>query len=261
MTDQTPNDKTSNLDITNAVTAALFELVLEAGWRRIEMRDIAERAGVDEAALYRTFVDKAAILNAYTRAVDLAACADYEIPHERLRGEEVYDRLLDILMRRFEVMEPDRAAIRVLADTLPRDPGAMLEVLPQMRVSMSRMAEAAGLPVHGIRGMVVVKALAAVWFSVQRVWFTDESEDMSRTMAALDRTLRRAWPVLRGRPMLPGRDFFARGPFARGPFGSGPFGRDPFPRDPHGPGGPFDQPEGPAYPEYSGEPDDGALRH
>lgn len=244
------NDPISG-DITDAATAALLDLALEVGWRRIEMRDIAERAGLDEAALYRTFADKAAILNAYTRAVDLAACEEYAMPQERLRGDEAYDRLLDILMRRFEVMERDRAAIRVLADTLPRDPGAILEILPQMRVSMARMAEAAGLPVHGIRGMVAVKALAAVWFSVQRVWFTDESEDLSRTMAALDRTLRRAWPVLRGRPMLPGRDFFARGPFARGPFGRGPFG----PEDGLG------RPEGPAYPEYPGEPDDGALRH
>src|SRR3546814_3620405 len=101
-------------------------------------------------------------------------------------------------MQRFEAMEPRRAAIRVLAGALPRDPAAMLAVLPQMRRSMRRMAGVAGLPVRGLSGMVADKALPGVWFATQRVWLSDTSTDLARTMSALDRNLRRAWPLLRG---------------------------------------------------------------
>ena len=188
---------------------ALLDLVVETGWRALDLPAIAARTGIDEAELYRLYAGKAGIVNAYTRAIDLAACSGYEVPP--VPGEDRYDRLLDILMQRFEAMTPRRAAVRTLADSLPRDPGAMAVVLPQMLRSMTRMAEAAGLPVRGLRGAGVVKILAGVWLATQRTWLADESPDLTRTMAALDRNLRRAWPFLSGHPgaFLPRR---RRGP-------------------------------------------------
>src|SRR3546814_13676001 len=97
-------------------------------------------------------------------------------------------------MQRFEAMEPRRAAIRVLAGALPRDPAAMLAVLPPMRRSMRRMAGVAGLPVRGLSGMVADKALPGVWFATQRVWRSATSTALAPAMPAPDRNTRPAWP-------------------------------------------------------------------
>ena len=52
------------------------------------------------------------------------------------------------------------------------------------------MGEAAGLPMDGIGGALRTKAIAAAWAGAMRTWLSDESPDLSRTMAALDQRLR-----------------------------------------------------------------------
>ena len=54
------------------------------------------------------------------------------------------------------------------------------------------MLEAAGIPSDGIAGVLRVKGLGVIYLMVFRVWLTDDSADLSRTMAALDSRLRQA---------------------------------------------------------------------
>ena len=54
------------------------------------------------------------------------------------------------------------------------------------------MLEAAGIPSDGIAGALRVKGLAVIYLMVFKVWLTDDSADLSRTMAALDARLRQA---------------------------------------------------------------------
>ena len=54
------------------------------------------------------------------------------------------------------------------------------------------MLEAAGISASGPFGLLRTKGLLAVWLAALRVWLADDSNDLSRTMAALDRYLRRA---------------------------------------------------------------------
>jgi hypothetical protein len=61
---------------------------------------------------------------------------------------------------------------------------------------MSWMLEAAGLSTAGLRGRLRVRALAVLYLSVLRVFLRDDSEDLAKTMAALDRRLRQAEPWL-----------------------------------------------------------------
>jgi ubiquinone biosynthesis protein COQ9 len=51
---------------------------------------------------------------------------------------------------------------------------------------------AAGIATSGVRGELRVKGLVAVWLWTIRAWRSDESQDLSTTMAALDAALRRA---------------------------------------------------------------------
>jgi hypothetical protein len=99
--------------------------------------------------------------------------------------------LFDVLMRRFEVLLPNRAALGALCRDLPRDPVSLVAAVPQVHYSFARMLEAAGVSTKGLRGLARIHAIAAVWLATQRTWFNDDGEDMARTMAVLDRNLRR----------------------------------------------------------------------
>jgi len=62
-------------------------------------------------------------------------------------------------------------------------------------VSMGWMLEAAGVSSAGLAGKARRKILALVYISVLLVFLSDKSEDLAKTMAALDRrlTLVQAW--------------------------------------------------------------------
>ena len=157
------------------------------GWRRLSLAEIAAEAGLPILRVYRLFSSKPAILCGFFRRIDetvLAAPLEGE-PDERPR-----DRVFDLLMRRFDALQPYRAALDVLARELPTDPLAALAAGAGLLRSMRWMLEAAGISAEGLGGAVAVKLTAAAYLATLRVWRRDDSPDLAPTMAALDRRLR-----------------------------------------------------------------------
>lgn len=186
-------------DPTDRIVDAALALIAERGWRATQLHDIAARANVDLAALYRAFDGKAAILDAFSRRLD-AAMLTGATPADP--SETPHDLLFDTLMRRFDALGGQKPALLVLAREWRGQPLALLAQTPALMRSMRWALEAAGIPADGIQGAVLVRALACVWGATARVWLADDSPDAGRTMAALDKNLRR---IARLSPMLRSR--------------------------------------------------------
>lgn len=169
--------------------AASLSLAARMGWDMVTLTDIADAAGCSLAELSEAFDDKTDILIAYGRQVDkkvLEACAD---PDPSMPERE---RLFEILMERFDVLNADRAAVLSILKTVMRDPKQAVIGLPHLGRSMAWMLEAAGIETTGVRGAVRVAGLTGVYLYVLKVWMNDDSADLSKTMAALDKALSRA---------------------------------------------------------------------
>lgn len=179
----------SSESLESTVLAAALRLAAERGWSRISLADIAEAAGTPMSELHARFPGKLAILDAYSRQVDGAVLktVDDEVPEGNAR-----ERLFDVLMRRFDVLDADRDGIRAVAKASACDPLALACGACGLRRSMAAMLEAAGISAGGLAGILRVKGLAAVYLAALRVWLGDDSPDRAKTMAALDRALRRA---------------------------------------------------------------------
>jgi hypothetical protein len=55
---------------------------------------------------------------------------------------------------------------------------------------MRWMGEAAGLPMDGLSGLLRTHCIGAAWAATLRTWLADDTPDLARTMASLDRQLR-----------------------------------------------------------------------
>lgn len=171
-----------------AVDAAL-ELAGQLGWDMVTMTDIADRSGSSLAELSDIFDSRTDILIAYGRMIDkrvLEASADPD-PSTPER-----DRLFDILMERFDVLGENREAVISILKSFRLDPKQAIISLPHLGGSMAWMLEAAGIDTLGIKGALRVAGLSTVYLTVLRVWMSDDSADLSKTMAALDKNLLRA---------------------------------------------------------------------
>lgn len=166
------------------VVPAALRLAAERPWRDVRLLDIADAAGTDLATLRRSFVSKGAILAAFARQIDDVVLAAAKRP---AAGQSPRDALFEVVMSRLDALEPHRAALKSIAADASLEPALIASLLS----SQSGMLDAAGIDTDGVEGRMKVAGLASVYASVLRTWLDDDDPGLARTMAALDRRLRR----------------------------------------------------------------------
>lgn len=187
-------------EFDRALVGAAFALAAERGWREVTVAEAARRADLPLDRARARFPLRAAILMRFGRIADQAALslAPRDGPHR--------DRLFDVLMRRFDVLQAHRAGVLALLRGLPADPCLAAFLGMATTRSMGWMLDAAGISTSGLLGRLRTKGLVGVWLATLRAWRDDTSEDLSGTMAALDRALGQAERVdgwLTGRRSAP----------------------------------------------------------
>lgn len=178
-------------NVPDRIIDAALALAAGRGWRRARLSDIAVEAGVTLAELRGVFSSKAAIVNGFVRRTDERVLAAG--PAE---GSSARDRLFDVLMRRFDVLQPDKKAVAAIVRDALCNPLAALCHGPGLLASMAWMLEAAGLSSAGPAGMLRAKGLSLVYLAALRAWLGDGGADLAKTMAVLDRGLRQAETVV-----------------------------------------------------------------
>src|SRR5690349_1595097 len=102
---------------------ATLAVVPTQGWRRLSLAAIAETAELPILTVYRVFPSKQAILGGLHRRVDEIVLAD---PPPAEPDERPRDRLFDLLMRRFDALQPYKPALDVLRRELAGEPITVL---------------------------------------------------------------------------------------------------------------------------------------
>ncbi len=169
------------------VTAALA-MIERDGWRALSLAHLARHSNVPVETVYQLCPDKHALLKLIGASIDIAALKRMTEPAENTPPR---DRAFDAVLSCFEAMAPYRPALAVIhAETLG-DPGGWLEAAPILLRSARWIADNAQLPTTGLRGIATTRGIAVLLADTMGVWLTD-GEDLSKTMAHVDRRLRMA---------------------------------------------------------------------
>ncbi len=179
------------LDTTSTrgkIIDAALRLAASEGWTGLSLDRIANEAGVSLSAFRQEFSSKADILAAYTRAVDDAVLAKVDPADASLAPR---DRLFDVLMTRFELMAPHKAALQRISRDMQYRVGERVAQFGAAGRSLYWMLAAAGVDAEGSRGLLRVPGLMSIYARVFDIWLEDDDPGLSRTMAALDSRLRR----------------------------------------------------------------------
>lgn len=166
---------------------AALRLAAATPWREATLAKLAEEAGRPLADLYGATLGEAVdcVEEGFDRA--LAERADALDPTQSVR-----DRLFELIMRRFEAMEPHRAALLGMEHGVDRDP-TLLGAAHQRHVRCARWVLAlAGLEADGMTGQARAQGLGVIIGQARAAWRGDDAGDFAKTMASLDKNLRRA---------------------------------------------------------------------
>jgi len=180
-----PRDGKSNRD---RIIGAFVALLGERSFEEIGFGDIAARSGIALTECRAEFVSTMRVLAAHIEAVDRQVLAGGDAD---MADEPPRERLFDVLMRRLELLAPQRAAVRSLIRSACRNPTLALALNGLAVRSQQWMLTAAGIDAAGPRGLMRAQGLALLFADVLRTFVRDEEEGLARTMAALDRALAR----------------------------------------------------------------------
>jgi AcrR family transcriptional regulator len=175
------------------IIAAFLGLLAEKSFERIDLGEIAARAGVKLGALRGEFPSSLAILAAHFKAIDRAVLDGGE---GDMGEEPPRERLFDVLMRRIELLAPHKEALRSLLRSATRDPGLAFALNALGVRSQQWMLAAADIHSSGPRGLLRAQGLAIMFARVLRTFVNDDDEGHARTMAELDRALGRGARLL-----------------------------------------------------------------
>lgn len=166
---------------------AALDLAASRAWSDIPLADIAAKAKLTLADFHGV-ASREDLVEALDGWLDKAMSAE-GVPDETSARE----RLFEVIMRRFEAMEPYRAG---LTELLKFRETSLTHVvrLPQHRHASAAWALAsAGLDDDaGASASLKRIAIAFVIAQTERAWRRDRDGDFALTMAALDKGLRRA---------------------------------------------------------------------
>jgi AcrR family transcriptional regulator len=183
------------MDKRKAIVEALMDLAARRPWHEIEISDVAKAANVSLAEFRDLFPSKGAVLGALSRMIDRQVL---EGTTDDLAGEPARERIFDVLMRRFDALQPYKGALRRIVQDLQYDP-ASLAALNQVSLNSQRfMLAAAGINTEGPLGTLKLQGAVLVYANTMRTWLDDDDPAQAKTMARLDRELRRGERILEG---------------------------------------------------------------
>lgn len=172
-----------------------FEIVAETGWRGFAFTDLAERAGLSMIEVRAAFSGREGLLDALNQRLDQAMLA---FEPDDMEGLPPKDRVFELMMSRIEAMAPFRAGLRRLMHDARVDPKLAIMSACRLDRSLAWLQDAGGLdagkhlsPVGQLRRRLQRRILGVVYLQALNVWSSDDSPDLARTMASLDKQLRR----------------------------------------------------------------------
>jgi AcrR family transcriptional regulator len=170
------------------IVLALMQLANTHDWDAITLPMIAEKAGVTLQDMREHFPSKGAMLAGFAKIIDAKVLKGTTAD---MGDEPVRDRLLDIMLRRFDALTPYKLAIGNIKNHMKFDALSLFALNGVALNSWRYMLAAAGIDTEGSMGALRVQGAALVFASSLDTWLHETSEMHDKTMAALDSKLKK----------------------------------------------------------------------
>jgi ubiquinone biosynthesis protein COQ9 len=169
------------------VIQASLDLASAYPWNDVHMSHIAAQSEYELLDVMAIFPEKMDILHAYERQIDHAVM---DVMGDAFDGGDTpRDKIFDVLMERFDVLNDNRASVLSMLNAVTLDPKQMIVTAPWVPQSMIKMMALADVDANGIKGTMRVAGVSMAYLKTLRDWAGDNSADMAQTMASLDNAL------------------------------------------------------------------------
>lgn len=173
-------------DIENKLCTAALKLAASRPWETLTLAQIAKEARLPLVRAKKAVVSPDDLLPAIVEQTNAAVTALYlTAPHEAA----LKDRLFELLMARLECLQKQRAAALSIQRACLQDSKLAKIMLRAQWRAMEATLELAQWRAKGIGKLALTGFFLALYQVALLQWQRDTTSDLSKTMAALDRSL------------------------------------------------------------------------
>ena len=183
--------------IDQALFTALWSALGQQPLSSVSLEQLADEAGLAITELYIRYADSDSVLMAALRALDTASLHQSADDFADAPETPVHEKLLEGLIRRFELYSPLRVQMQAVHIAAQRNPILAACLLTRLSDMVDRLLSLCGDEVTGWRRQARIYGIIVVLLRVRLVWQSDDTADLSPTLSSLDKELKRAaeWAV------------------------------------------------------------------
>lgn len=173
-------------DHADDLFAEAMALVAEEGWERFGLTDLARRTGKRLAEVQAVMPSREHLLHRLSTRLDRAML---DVAATSLDELDPRERIFDLVMRRMDAAKPYRAAMIRMRNASRRDPALQRAALCGVDRASRLLLDASRAGFRGLQACAARQLLSLLLLRVGQVWLDDDTDDLGRTMAELDKRL------------------------------------------------------------------------
>ena len=167
-----------------------FKLIEKKGWKYFSLKSLAKENKSDLESIKIFFKNKSQFLKSFSEMIDNKVLAN--IDKDEFNKNSIKDNLFELIMLRFENLNPYKTGLKILLSDLKKSPVELKKIMKKVLDSMDLFLEIANVKNNYLMDFIKVNIIFIIYSYVFNVWLDDQSSEMSKTMAELDKWLSKA---------------------------------------------------------------------
>ena len=164
-----------------------FALIKEIGWNNFDIKTLSKKEKISEEEISFFFSCKYSLIERFTKMIDSEV--ESNLSFDEMKESSVKDNLFEVIMLRFDVMEPYKIELSELIKNATKNPALFSVISKNVINSMDFYLEIS----NSYKGLTIdlfkKNFLFIIYSYTFKIWLEDNSDDLSKTMATLDKSL------------------------------------------------------------------------
>ena len=167
-----------------------FKVIEKKGWKYFSLKSLAKENKSDLESIKIFFKNKSEFLESFSEMIDNKVLAS--IDKDEFNKNSIKDNLFELIMLRFENLNHYKTGLKILLSDLKKSPVELKKIMKKVMDSMDLFLEIANVKNNYLMDFIKVNIIFIIYSYVFNVWLDDQSSEMSKTMAELDKWLSKA---------------------------------------------------------------------
>ena len=172
-----------------------FSLIKTLGWRSFSLTKLSKKENIPLTDLKNIFNSKDSILDEFSKMIDEEV--EKKISFEDFNESSTKDNLFELIMLRFELLGSYKDSLKSILSTSKNNPIILKKISKNVLNSLDFYLEVTNSYTESPKDFFKKNLIFFVYAYVFKIWLDDNSKDLSKTMAELDKLLSLSEKILK----------------------------------------------------------------